>query len=104
MFAQDVSVVPGTTTRAFGFCFPPPVMVGPLVQHLAACKARAVVVVPDTRPFWFPLLAQATTISMVVSRKGQRGVFFGRTTGTACGSTYIHNGACGLSNWNLGNK
>ena len=61
MFAQDVAVVLGCTTRAFGFCFPPSVTVEPVLQRLAECKARAVVVVPDTRLFWYPLLAQAAT-------------------------------------------
>ena len=33
--AQDVSQLPGTGERMFGYCFPPPVMVGVIVQHLA---------------------------------------------------------------------
>lgn len=75
VFAQDVSVVPGATTRAFGSCFPPPIMVGTVVQHLFECRARAVVLVPDTRPYWYPLLAQGCNRSVLVAAKGQRGAF-----------------------------
>ena len=73
VFAQDVAFVPGSRTRAFGFGFPSPVMVGPVLQHLAECSARKVVVVPDTRPFWYPLLAQAATKYIALSARGQRG-------------------------------
>ena len=38
VLAQDVSIVPGTTAPAFGLCFPPPVMAGHIVQHLAKYK------------------------------------------------------------------
>eukprot|EP00752_Nemacystus_decipiens_P016750 g14988.t1 len=60
VLAQDVSVLPGTQGEAFGFCFPPPVMVGPVLQHLRECQAHAVLLAPDTKAFWFPLLKSAT--------------------------------------------
>ena len=40
---QDVSIVPGTIVLAFGRCFPSPIMVGHIAQHLAECKAYHVV-------------------------------------------------------------
>ena len=46
VFQQDVAPTPGQGTPAFGCCFPPPVMVGHIVHHLADCHARAVVVLP----------------------------------------------------------
>ena len=53
VLAQDVAIVPGTTVPAFGFCFPPPIMAGHIVQHLAECKAQVVVLLPDIRAYWF---------------------------------------------------
>lgn len=50
---QDVSRVPGTDTLAFGFCFPPPIMAGHVVQHLDECRAHAVVVLPDIKAYRF---------------------------------------------------
>lgn len=75
VFVQDVSIVQGTTNHPFGFCFPPLVMVGHVLQHLAECRARAVVVVPDIRPFWYSRLGQAATKSTIVPAKGQQGTF-----------------------------
>ena len=53
VLAQDVSIVLGTTALAF---FPPPVMAGHIEQHLAECKAHAVVFLPDVKAYWFPLV------------------------------------------------
>ena len=75
VLAHDVSVLPGTGDEAFGFCFPPPVMVGPVLQHLRECQAHAVLLVPDTRAFWFPLLQSATVRSVAVAAVGEVGVF-----------------------------
>lgn len=68
MLAQDVAVLPGTGGEAFGFCFPPPLMVGHVVQHLRECHVHAVVLVPDIQAYWFPVLHQATTLSDAVGR------------------------------------
>lgn len=73
--AQDVATMPESGNRAFGYCFPPPVMVGPVLQHLAECRAHAVIIIPDTRDHWYPLLAQGTVRSMQVSYPGQQGIF-----------------------------
>jgi len=75
VLAQDVAFLPGTTEPAFGYCFPPPVMTGVVVQHLAECHAHAVIVVPDTRPFWFPRVQLATVKSALVAPKNGSGVF-----------------------------
>eukprot|EP00752_Nemacystus_decipiens_P016879 g15111.t1 len=75
ILAQDVSVLPGTQSEAFGFCFPPPVMVGPVLQHLRECQAHAVLLAPDTKAFWFPLLKSATVRSVPVADVGEHGVF-----------------------------
>ena len=64
--AQDVSKVPVTGEQAFGYCFPPPVMAGHIAQRLTECEAHAVIIVPDTRAYWFPLVQQATIRSFEV--------------------------------------
>ena len=74
MLAQDVSRLPGTGEQAFGDCFPPPVMVGHVVQHLE-CHVKAVMVVPDTRAYWYPLVQQVTVRSLEVAPKDMFGYF-----------------------------
>ena len=75
VLAQDVSRVPITGEPAFGYCFPPPVMAGHIVQHLAECRAHAVIVVPDTRAYWFPLVQQAMVHSLEVAPRATFGYF-----------------------------
>ena len=50
-------------------------MVGHIVRHLAECKARAVIVVPDTRAQWFPLVQGATVRSLEEAPKAVEGLF-----------------------------
>ena len=54
---------------------PPPVMVGVIVQHLAEWQAHAVIVVPDTRAFWFPAVQEASIRSIVVAPSASKGRF-----------------------------
>ena len=42
-------------------------MAGLLVQHLAECKAHAVVVVPNIKAFWYPRLQRAVVRSREVA-------------------------------------
>ena len=44
VFRQNVAVTQGRNPRAVGYCFPPPVMVGHMIQHMAEYKAHAVIV------------------------------------------------------------
>ena len=66
--AQDVSRLPRTGEQTLGYCFPPSGMVEHIVQHLAECHAHAVVVVPDTRAYRYPLVQQAMVLSGWVLR------------------------------------
>lgn len=75
MLAQNVAVMPGTSMQAFGYCFPPPKMAGHVLQHLEECRAHAVLVLPDTRPYWFPLVQLASVRSLPVASRGEAGVF-----------------------------
>ena len=76
VLGQDVSHMPGSANACFCFCFPPPQMIAVVLQNMQGCKARAVVVVPDDRQSWFPLLAVATVRSVPVAAKGGAGTFF----------------------------
>ena len=54
---------------SFGFRFLSPVMSGHIAQHVVECEARAVIVVDDTRAYWFPLVQGATVLSREVVPK-----------------------------------
>ena len=75
VFAQDVSILPGTRGPAFGFCFPPPIMAGHIVLHMAEYKAHAVALLPDVKAYWFPLLQFATVITIEVAPAAEDGCF-----------------------------
>lgn len=72
-FQQNVSVTPGSAARALGYCFPPPIIVGHVIQHLAECGAHAVVVLPDTPGYWFPRVRAAAVRSIQIPRVGSFG-------------------------------
>lgn len=42
-------------------------MVGVFLQHLEECQARAIVVVPDHKQYWFSRMASATQKSKILS-------------------------------------
>ena len=70
VFQQDVALTPGQGTPAFGYCFPPPVMVGHIVHHLADCHARAVVVLPDLNEYWAPRVTHAAVKELKLPQTG----------------------------------
>ena len=76
ILGQDVSHMSGSANACFGFCFTPTRMVAVVLQHMQCCKARAVVVVPEDRQSWFPLLAAATVRSVQEVAKVGAGTFF----------------------------
>ena len=76
VLGQDVSHMPGSANACFGFGFPQPQMIAVVLQHIQDCKARPVVVVPDDRQSWFPLLTAATVRSVPVAAKGGAAKFF----------------------------
>ena len=47
VFIQDMAIIPNSKRECCISCFPPPDLVGVLLQHLEYWKANAVVVVPD---------------------------------------------------------
>ena len=64
VLAQDVLIEPGTRAPAFCFCFPPRAMADHIVQHLAECKARPVVLLPDVKAYWLPVVQLAAVRSI----------------------------------------
>lgn len=67
VIVQDVFVLPGTNDSAFGCCFPPPNMAGAIAQHIAECRASAVLVFPGVPKYWFLRVQRATFRSRVVA-------------------------------------
>lgn len=76
VLSQNINKMPGSQRECFGFCFPPTSMVGVVLQHLEEQKAHAVVVVPDRKDSWYPLLQGATVQAQSVSARGENGQFF----------------------------
>lgn len=74
VFAQDVAVLPGGVAPAFGLCFPPPVMAGHVLQHLAKCRACEVVLLPGVKAYWFTRVHLASTRSVEVAGVNASGV------------------------------
>jgi len=70
VFRQNVAITPGLGIPAFGYCFPPPVMVGHIVHHMAECGARAVVIIPDLNEYWAPRVRYASVKEIVLAPLG----------------------------------
>ena len=94
VLSRDVSHMPGSANAYFGFGFPQPQMVAVVLHYMQSCKARAVVVVPDDRQSWFPLLAAAIIQSVPVAAKGGAGTFFVCTTIMVKCRLFSASGAC----------
>lgn len=73
VFRQDVAVTPDLGTKAFGYCFPPPIMVGHIAQGMAEREAHAVLVMPDVQEHWSPRVEQATTRELALPTVGTLG-------------------------------
>ena len=59
VFSHNVSYMPGSLQLFFGYCLPQPSLVGVVLAHISKCEARAVIVVPNTRASWFPMIEGA---------------------------------------------
>ena len=56
-----------------GFGFPPPGLVGHVVQHMVECRAHAVIVLPDEHEHWFPRISRATVCAPVLPKAASLG-------------------------------
>jgi hypothetical protein len=64
--ASAVNVMAQDLSQIFGYAFPNREMIGPLLQHLHASAARAVVVAPSAGGWWRALVVQACVDSCSV--------------------------------------
>ena len=55
----------------FGYCFPPKVMVGAVMEHILECGAEVVLVVEHQSATWWPKLEAMASASMVICPVGQ---------------------------------
>ena len=59
VFSHNVSHMPGSLQKCFGYCFSQPSLVGVVLAHIGKCEARAVIVGPNIRASWFPMIEGA---------------------------------------------
>ena len=76
VFSHNVSHMPGSLQKYFGYCFPQPSLVGVVLAHISKCKARAVIVVPNTRASWFSMIEGAGVRSVQIASQGAGSQFF----------------------------
>ena len=70
VFSHDVSHMPGS------LLFSQPSLVGVVLAHIRKCEARAVIVVPNTRAAWFPMIEGAGVRSVQTTSQGAGSQFF----------------------------
>lgn len=78
--SHDVSHMPGSNQTCFGYCFPQSSLVGVVLVHLSTCEARAVIVVPNTRASWFPVIAEQESAQYTLRQKERTATSLGCTT------------------------
>ena len=76
VFSHNVNHMPGSLQKYFGYCFPQPSLVGVVLAHICKCQARAVIVVPNTRASWFPMIEGAGVRSVQIASQGEDSQFF----------------------------
>ena len=70
VFSHNLSHMPGSLQKCFGYCFPQPSLVGVVLAHVSKCEARAVIVMPNTRASWFPMIEGAGVHSVQIASQG----------------------------------
>ena len=68
-----MAVTRGGNTVPLGYCFPPPVTVEHVVQHMTERRAHAVIILPDVHEHWFPRASRTTVPATVLSKTGSFG-------------------------------
>ena len=76
VFSHNVSYMPRSLQKCFGYCFPQPSLVGVVWAHISKCEARAVIVVPNTRASWFPMIEGAGVRSVQIASQVAGNQFF----------------------------
>ena len=76
VFSHNVSHMLGSLQKCFGYCFPQPSLVGVVLAHISKCEAGPVIVVPNTRASWFPMIEGAGVRSVQIASQGAGSKFF----------------------------
>ena len=65
VFSHNMNRMPGLLRTCSGHCFPQqPSLVRVVLARISKCEARAVIVVPNTRGSWFPMIEGAGVRSL----------------------------------------
>ena len=76
VFSHNVNHMPGSLRKHFGYCFLQLSLVAVVLAHITKCKARAVIVVPNTRASWFSMIEGAGIRSVQIASQGKDSQFF----------------------------
>ena len=76
VFSHNVNRMHGSLRAYFGYFFPQPFFVGAVLAHISKCEARPVIVVPNTRASWFPMIEGPGVRSVQIAFKGKDSQFF----------------------------
>ena len=76
ILSHNMNRVPGLLQTCFSYCFPQPSFVGVVLAHISKCEARAVIMVPNTRASWFPMIEGVGVRSVQIASKGEDGQSF----------------------------
>ena len=76
-----MAVTPGGNTLPLGYCFPLPVTVEHVVQHMTEGRTHAVIILPEVHEHWFPRASHTTVPAPALSKAGSFGY---PTTRTGC--------------------
>ena len=96
VFNHNVNRMPGSLQTCSGYFFSQPSLVGVVLAHMSKCKARAVIVVPNTRASWFPMIEGAGVRSVKIVSKGENSQFLrvhhqrGAEPYTLCQDNHAH--------------
>ena len=71
----NVATHPFENRTVTSYCFPPFKMIGVVLNHIKNCRARCVMIVPDTYASWYPLLKSGMKDKMLIARKGDNKSF-----------------------------
>ena len=76
VFSHNVSHMPGSLQKCFGYCFAQPSLVGVVLARISKSEARAVIVMPNTRASWFLMIEGALAHSVQIASQGAGSQFF----------------------------
>ena len=76
VFSRNVDRMPRSLRKCFGYCFPQPSLVGVVLAPIGECEARPVIVVPNTRALWFPMIEGLGVRSLQIASQGEDSQLF----------------------------